>query len=181
MMRRKASLAGAAAFASLVFSAPATAYPEGALLGHTGGFGEDSCASCHFAGPQGDDIALRIDGPDVYDPGARYRFFVRAMDPDAAVAGFQLSARFEDGSNAGTLSAKADGTQTGTLDDVTYASHSAPQHLEGGEAVWELEWVAPEDSSGAVIIHAATVSGADDQSPVGDNVQTQELRISPPE
>ena len=180
-MARQASLAGAAALAtSLSFSASANAYPEGALLGHTGGFGEDSCAACHFAGPQGDDIALQVEGPGIYEPGERYRFFVRVMDPDAMVAGFQLSARFVDGRNAGTLGADADGRQTGTLEDVIYASHSAPQRIEGGEAVWELEWVAP-DEAGPVIIHAATVSGVDDQSPVGDNVQTQEMRISPPE
>ncbi|WP_429912676.1 choice-of-anchor V domain-containing protein [Glycocaulis sp.] len=179
-MKRRLWLAGALASASLAFLPSAIAFPEGALLGHTGGFGEGSCASCHFGGSQGDDIALRVEGVDVYAPGERYRFFVRVMDADAAVAGFQLSARFEDGASAGQLGAGS-GSQTGTLDEVIYASHSAPQPVEDGEAVWELEWVAPEDAAQPVILHAASVSGADDQSPIGDNVLTLELRMEPAE
>ncbi|MGY6661574.1 MAG: choice-of-anchor V domain-containing protein [Glycocaulis sp.] len=174
-------LAGAIASASLAVPSPALAFPEGGLLGHTGGFGEDSCASCHFGGSQSDDIALRVEGVDAYAAGERYRFFVRVMDSGAAVAGFQLSARFEDGSNAGLLGIAEGEGQTGELEGITYASHTAPQPVEGGEAVWELEWVAPEDAAQPVIIHAASVSGADDQSPIGDNVLTLELRVSPAE
>lgn len=180
-MMRQFRLAGAAVFSSLAIPAPAAAFPEGALLGHTGGFGEDSCASCHFGGAQGEQIALRVEGLGVYEPGARYRFFIRVVDPDAAVAGFQLSARFENGSNAGTLTAIAQASQTGSLEDVIYASHSAPQPLEDGEAVWELEWAVPDGPSRPVIFNAASVSGADDQSPIGDNVQSLELRVDPAE
>jgi hypothetical protein len=179
-MVRKLWLAGLAS-ASLAALPSAQAFPEGALLGHTGGFGEESCASCHFGGAQGDDITLRVDGPNIYEPGERYRFFVRVMDASAAVAGFQLSARFEDGRNAGMLEAQAEGSQTGALDEVTYASHTTPLRLEDGEAVWEIDWIAPDSLGGPVVIHAASVSGADDQSPIGDNVLTLEMQISPPE
>lgn len=171
-------LAGVIASASLALPSPANAFPKGALLGHTGGFGEESCASCHFGGAQGDDIALRVDAPDVYAPGERYRFFIRVIDSNAAVAGFQLAFRFEDGSNAGQLDA-GDASQTGTLDDVIYASHSAPQRMDEGEAVWEFHWTAPDALSGPVILHAAAVSGADDQSPIGDNVHEMERQIAP--
>lgn len=172
-------LAGAIASASLAFLPPALAFPEGALLGHTGGFGEESCASCHFGGPQGEDIALRVDGPDVYAPGERYRFFIRVMDAGAAVAGFQLAFRFEDGSNAGLLEMGDGEGQTGTLDDVIYASHTAPQRMDEGAAVWEFHWTAPDASSGPVMLNAAAVSGADDQSPIGDNVHELALEIGP--
>lgn len=180
-MMRRLWLAGAIASASLALPSPASAFPEGALLGHTGGFGEESCAACHFGGAQGEESGVRLEGLDAYAPGERYRFFMRVIDPDADVAGFQLSARFEDGRNAGTLSVITQAGQTGELDNIIYASHSAPQPLEGGEAVWQLEWVAPDGAAQPVIIHAASVSGADDQSPIGDNVLTLELRIEPAE
>ena len=177
-MRIRLMLAGAIASASLALPAPASAFPEGALLGHTGGFGEESCAACHFGGAQGEDIALRVDGPDVYAPGERYRFFVRVMDREASVAGFQLALRFEDGSNAGRLEMLEGEGQTGTLDDVVYASHTSPLALEDGEAAWELYWTAPDTLSGPVRLHAAAVSGADDQSPIGDNVHALTLEIA---
>lgn len=172
-------LAGAIASASLAFLPPALAFPEGALLGHTGGFGEESCASCHFGGPQGEDIALRVDGPDVYAPGERYRFFIRVMDAGAAVAGFQLAFRFEDGSNAGRLEMADSEGQTGELEGITYASHAAPMRMDAGEAVWEFHWTAPDSVSGPVMLHAAAVSGTDDQSPIGDNVHELALEIGP--
>lgn len=178
-MDRRLWLAGAIASASLALPAPASAFPEGALLGHTGGFGEESCASCHFGGAQGDDIALRVDGPDVYAPGERYRFFIRVMDAGAAVAGFQLAFRFEDGSNAGLLEMADSEGQTGELEGITYASHTAPQRMDEGEAVWEFHWTAPDALSEPVMLNAAAVSGADDQSPIGDNVHELALEIAP--
>ncbi len=101
------------------------------------------------------------------------------MDPEAAVAGFQLVLRFEDGSNAGLLEMAEGEGQTGMLGDVVYASHTAPKRMEEGEAIWELLWTAPDTLSGSVMLHAAAVSGADDQSPIGDNVHELALEISP--
>lgn len=179
-MLRRIGLAGAAAFASVAATpAPASAFPEGALPGHTGGFGEESCSSCHFGGAQGERIGMRVEGLNVFEPGARYRFFIRVMDPDAAVAGFQLALRFEGGRNAGAISPAGEDSQTSSLDDVIYVSHTAPLRLEDGEAAWALEWTAPDSAHGPVWLHAAVVSGADDQSPIGDNVQTLELTLEP--
>jgi hypothetical protein len=170
---------GLAAALVAAAASPAFAFPEGALLGHTGGFGEEHCAACHFGGARHDDLDLAVEGLDLHAPGERHEFFVRVADPRGEVAGFQLALRFEDGSDAGMLEAVDDGAQTGELDGVTYASHDRPQALEDGKAVWRLAWTAPDAGSGPVTLSAAGVSGPDDQSPIGDSTHLLELQLSP--
>lgn len=171
----------AAAFAAAALPATALAEPDGALLGHTGGFGEESCAACHFAGAQADDLDAGFeDAADLYEPGGRYEFFVSLADSSADVAGFQLSARFEDGSQAGTLEALDSSAAVGNEDGVQYATHTEPREAdEDGRYRFKVRWTAPEEAAGPVTLNAAAVTAVEDMSPVGDNTHEIEAEIAP--
>lgn len=178
MMRRGLA---AAAFAAAALPASALAEPDGALLGHTGGFGEETCAACHFAGESAENLdAAFEDAADLYEPGERYEFFVSLADSSADVAGFQLSARFEDGAQAGTLETLDDGAAVEEEDGVQYATHTEPREPgEDGRYRFKVRWTAPEDAASPVTLNAAAVTAVEDMSPVGDNAHEIETEIAP--
>jgi hypothetical protein len=161
--------------------APVSAEPGGAILGHTGGFGGETCAACHFAGEDVDDLDAAFEGaPGPYIPGERYEFFLTLADSSADVAGFQLSIRFEDGSQAGSLEALGDGAMVKTEESVQYATHTEPREVdENGRYRFKLLWNAPELGSRPVILNAAAVTAVKDMSPVGDNTHDIEVLIVP--
>ncbi len=162
----------------------AAAYRAGPPAGHTGGFGEPTCAACHF---QDDDrthpTALAVDAPDPYRPGSTYDIRVTLTDPEAAAGGFQLTARFADGASAGrqagTLCAvdstvRIVGVEAGT----EYAGHSPAGTgvRRPGRATWVVRWTAPA-VGGDVVFHAAGNAANDDDSEFGDRIHVVERRV----
>jgi hypothetical protein len=152
---------------------------------HTGGFGEPTCHACHFmadvnSGPG----ALTLSGlPARYTPGASYTVVVELTHPGVAAVGFQVAARFEDGSQAGTLEAGAG--DVGRVDvamqrGVTYAHQREAGSVPNGVGIgrWTLTWIAPA-TGGTVRFHAAANAADDDSSPLGDYVYTTSA-ASPP-
>ena len=101
----------------------------------TGGFGESTCASCHFGAAVPDSSAsLTIEGlPANYKPDNRYELFVVLARPGMELAGFELSARFADGSDpgsqAGGLRARDDGAAVTDQAGVQYAHQTAAGSL----------------------------------------------------
>jgi hypothetical protein len=153
---------------------PLAAFPDGPPARVTGGFGEDTCAACHFTfddhPPAG---RLDVAGfPDCYVGGEGYDLVVRLEDPDMAVAGFQLAVRAAaDATQAGELAAGNDGQRvTVQVDrDVAFAQHT----LDGatptapGKARWHVRWTAPPGHR-PVALHAAALAGDGDRSQEGD-------------
>lgn len=164
----------------------AAAFPDHAPLGLTGGFGEGTCATCHFGAdldaPGG---TFAVDGvPERYTPGAEYALRVRIARPGMAAAGFQLSARYADGPAAGTGAGALEGSEGAAVrarGGVEYAGHSGAAHPgPGGEAAWTLRWRAPMEG-GAVVFHAAGNAADGDGSPLGDHVYTARTVARPGE
>lgn len=183
-MGRSFAFTGAcAALIGLTFAAavpsmpPVHRYADDPPLAHTGGFGEPTCHACHFDGPlNADGGALTIAGvPDRYAPGQQYRVTVRLHRADLEAGGFELAARFADGTQAGTLrptDAHADVSVVDTS-NVAYAHHTprgtAP--VAADSARWTLEWTAP-DARDSVVFHVAANAANDDASEFGDFIYT---------
>jgi hypothetical protein len=176
---------GVAALASVLLTAAATAarapYPDGAPPGFSGGFGEDSCTACHFDydlnQPPG---SVALSGiPAAYTPGTSYAITIALGRPGTARAGFQLTARFEDGTQAGALAAPVGAedriavtpeASTGVL----YAHQRDAGSRPSGESAarWTVRWTAPATGTAAVLFHVAANAADGDGSASGDYVYT---------
>lgn len=152
-------------------------YAANPPLAHTGGFGEPTCRACHFGQPlNASGGSLAVTGlPDTYVPGKRYRLTLRLHRPDLGRGGFELTARFPDGTQAGSLRAADEGATVTTIDTsgVQYAHHTpaGTEPAAPDTARWTLEWTAPP-SGGLVVIHAATNAANFDASAFGDFIYT---------
>lgn len=152
----------------------------------TGGFGELTCHNCHF----GYDLnheggMLRVDGlNETYSPGQEFGITVTVSSVNLEKGGFQMTARLEDGTQAGWF-AWADNDSTlmftpGTGGEVEYIQHS-----EAGtdadakhEVSWFFVWTAPDEPAGPVRVNIAANAGNDDLSPFGDRIYVQEFKLN---
>ena len=120
--------------------------------------------------------------PQSYTPRAAYALTVVVTQPGLGVGGFQLSARFENGTQAGTLRA---GAGEANRADVTMAAGVQYAHhlYDGAEPVardsarWRIVWQAPA-GAGPVLFHVVGNAGNDDASPLGDAVYTRAVRLN---
>ncbi|MBW3552620.1 MAG: hypothetical protein KY466_03870 [Gemmatimonadetes bacterium] len=161
----------------------AVAYRTGPPAGYTGGFAEPTCAACHWGdeGAVREPGALTVDVPERYEPGAAYDLTVRLRDPGLRTAGFQLSARFADGPDAGAQAGDLAAADSAVMvvtsgAGISYASHAAAGTLPAadGRAAWVVRWTAP--AGGAVVFHVVANAGDDDASPLGDRIHSAEAR-----
>lgn len=169
---------------SLLLSAMAWGYPDGAPPAHTGGFNEPSCSGCHFAEAQSRQLAV-IGLPEAYRPEQTYvlQLQLQLDVAEAAVAGFQLSVRFaSSGEQAGVLQ-PASGQQIQPAEEVLYLTHNQVMAVSQGRVEWRLEWTAPAQAVTPVVWHVAAVAANHDESPLGDQVYllTETLEASPGE
>ena len=164
--------------AVLGIAAPLLFHPDGPPTAHTGGFGEPTCAQCHTGEALNTPGArLRIEGlPARWRPGQTYWIAVVMRRAGLARAGFELSARFADGTQAGALTPSDSLRVAITRDSVSglpYAHHTRTGTRGwSGEARWPVAWVAPATGRGAVVLHVASVASNDDDSNLGDFVFT---------
>lgn len=196
--RRRPGLALAAGliWALAAGSGPAVANSDGPLPGFTGGFGQATCRSCHFDAPEEpEEGELVLEGvPADYRPGRSYPLTVVLRHPELARGGFQLTARFaegtEEGRQAGILRVPdGDGGEAPPVEVVEAGSRTpllyARQTVEGAapapghEVRWDLEWVAPADAGAPVAFHAAGNAANHDDSEFGDVVLTATARSEP--
>lgn len=189
MMRSMAAAAALLAAAASLAAADSArvhgrAYPYGAPPGTTGGFGEPTCAACHFGSALNDPAgALTIEGlPARYTPGQAYRLIIRLRRPQMAAAGFQLSARTPAGAQAGTLAVPPGATavKVETAAGILYAGHTEPgsRLAAPSAAEWAVVWTAP--GAGPVTFSASANAADDDRSPLGDYVYALERTAAPP-
>lgn len=161
---------------------PGAVHPEGPPPGHTGGFDEPTCQSCHTGYaldlPGG---TLSVEGVPVrWEPGAEYVLTVVLRSEDMGAAGFQLSARTPDGLPAGRWSTLDDRVAVDVVGDTVPPGAYARQTRVGsavddpGVVSWRLVWRAPLEAA-EVWFHGAANSGNGDNSPLGDLVYTTSL------
>ena len=142
-----------------------------------------TCYQCHWDNPLNDSGGrLSLAGiPDTYIPGERYPITVAIAHPELVKGGFQMSARFEDGRNAGAFRSPDQLTAPVSDEDthVTYIQHTTlGSRKSQGESRWEIEWTAPADG-GAVVFHAAGNASNGDASPLGDFIYTTSTTSRP--
>jgi uncharacterized protein (TIGR03437 family) len=107
-------------------------------------------------------------------------------DPDAAVWGFQITARpvNDETKPAGTFGATSivqvrcdDGTPHGSTPSCTpvpqFAEQlAAPQTARGAGFTFEVPWTAPANEIGDIVFYVAAVAADGDKSPLGDHTYT---------
>lgn len=174
---------------TLVGAARAAPGPHvtGPPAGHTGGFGEPTCAVCH----EGSDInafggSVVLEGlPRQYVPGDTYVLTVVLSAEETDVAGFQLAVRFSGGAGWGQTAGVLSPIDLRVA--VTSGDSGPPyaHHTEAGAAVvtdagstWSVEWSAPEHG-GPVAFHVAANSGNGDNSPLSDLVFVTQTILAP--
>lgn len=153
---------------------------------HTGAFGEPSCAACHndYEANHGTG-QVRLSGlPDAWKPGHTYDLVLEVADTGMRAAGFQLSARFQDGRPAGRLAPAPEEQGRVDVDSagaIPYAHHlyNGTDLASPGSARWLIRWTAPDaadpgtgDAKAAIVLNLAVVSADNDLSPLGDLVYT---------
>ena len=166
----------------LVFS-----YAEGPPSGVTGGFNEPNCTDCHrgtAVNAGGGSVA--ISAPSSYSSGGSYSITVTVFDAAQRRWGFELSARTQDGQQAGTLMTGSDGfTQLlPPLNSVQYISHSLNGTRNGtrdtGSGVsFTFTWQAPDVSAGPVVFNAAGNAANGDFTNSGDHIYTTSQMVPP--
>ena len=150
---------------------------SGPVPARTGGFAEMTCLQCHWDNPINDPAGrIGLTGvPDTYAPGERYPITVTIAHPELVNGGFQMSARFEDGTNAGAFRSPDERSEPVSDDGgrITYIQHTSPGSLTAakGQSRWDVEWTAPA-AGGAVVLHLAGNAANGDLSPLGDYIFT---------
>jgi len=179
-------LALVAAF-SIALPLAAGAFKEGPYPNVTGGFGEQSCHTCHLDNPiNAPGGQLQIAGvPRAYAAGEPYRITIALARDRLERAGFEIAARFAAG--------KQKGKQAGTWRPVDQRVQLIPgavdkslifvQHnLAGSRAPapglnqWTIEWDAPAAAAGPVQFNVAANASNNDDSPLGDFIYVETVR-----
>jgi len=151
---------------------------------YTGGFGEPTCQACHFDADvnSGAGKAVLHGVPVTYAPGGVYRITVAVTQAQIKAGGFELTARYEDGTQAGSLAtAPADRGRAGVTpaDGVQYVHHvlAGIEPITHDTVRWALLWTAPQ-RPGTVVFHLAGNAGNNDESPIGDFIYTASARTT---
>jgi hypothetical protein len=168
---------------ALAAPALATLYLDGPPTGHTGGFGEPTCHSCHFSEPfNAPNVSAQLKGlPDTFVADSVYTLVITVAREGLGAGGFSASSRFGSGSQAGswTPSDKRSTVET-TSDGVEYAMHAldGTEPLSGDSTSWTLYWQAPV-SPDTVFFHLAANAANGDDSELGDFIGTDSTAVIP--
>ncbi|MGM0506379.1 MAG: choice-of-anchor V domain-containing protein [Bacteroidota bacterium] len=160
-------------------------YPELLDGPYTGGFDEPTCHSCHFDYDLNhEEGALNLKGiPEVWEPGKTYQWTVTLEREDLQKGGFQMTARTEEGRQAGQFEWESERITTTPVGDgeVVYLQHSADgtDPLEKASTHWKFSWTAPEKETGTVYLHIAANAGNGDDSSFGDWIYLADIQIDP--
>lgn len=156
---------------------------DGPPPGTTGGFGEPTCAQCHYDVQQPDpNGTLQVEGfPESWVPNEQYDISVRLHRQGMGRGGFQLAIRFANGEQAGTLTPTDDRTATELLNEISYAYQTVlgTELLSPNKNTWHFEWQAPGKVDRAVLLHAVGNAANNDDSQFGDHIYTHTATSEP--
>lgn len=166
----------------------ATEFPEHLDGPFTGGFGEQTCHSCHFdydLNMEGG--SLELDGiPENYKAGEEYPITVSISGEQLEIGGFQMTARFSDsGKQAGSFSWEGNRLmftpESAAGDSVLYIQHSAEgvSPTSDNTVEWSFTWTTPEHAEGPVQFNIASNAGNYDDSSFGDRIYVKKLTSTP--
>jgi len=165
---------------------PATWLAADAILpppAHTGGFSEPTCARCHTGQVNPPGGRVSIDTPLSYEPGSTRKIQITVEDATLTRWGFELSARFSNGAQAGTLESREPqstvrpGNWNGFV--VQYALQSDSPVQASTSFTFTVYWTAPPDySKGDVIFNAVGMASNNDKGRELDHVYSVEMRSS---
>jgi hypothetical protein len=168
----------------------AIGYKDGPAPNVTGGFEGPTCRDCHFDQPLNDERGtLQLTGvPEQYEAKHPYQMTVTLSRPGLIRGGFQIAARFTDGSRrrrqAGTwrlLDRRVQVVHSETDPPVQFLQHTNAGSVaaDTGTLSWTMEWIAPEEGTDAVQFNVAGNASNDDTSPLGDYVYIEEAQSVP--
>lgn len=150
-------------------------YPEHLTGAFTGGFGEETCRSCHFdyeLNPEGGTLSISRISNKIW-AGKTIEIKIMVERKELGAAGFQLSARYEDGSQAGRFMIEGNERimfSNSVPDSLQYVQHSAEgtKPSDKNKNSWIVQWQAPEKAQRNVIFNIASNAANGDQSEFGD-------------
>jgi hypothetical protein len=178
----KAAVAVIAASACALAASRLTAYSSGPPPGHTAGFGEPACTACHYDYVLNEPGAtIRLDSlPRHYTAGQKYPLTLVVRHAALKRGGFQLSARFADGTQGGAF-VMADTlllTMRGKA-GIEFLSHTmaGADRVSGDSITWRFLWVAPASRQAVVFNVAVNVSNRD-ASEFGDRIFARSFETS---
>lgn len=145
-------------------------------MGHTGGFGEPTCHTCHFDSPlNAPAVSTELLGiPTEYQPDSTYRLRIVVSRMDLGVAGFSMTSRFRNGEQAGVLASIDSLTEVRRNgDDVLFAGQTQAGSVPGrpDTMTWDVSWTAPSKRD-TVVFHTAANAANGDRSEFGDLIRT---------
>lgn len=160
-------------------------YPEHLTGTFTGGFGEETCRSCHFdydLNPDGG--TLSVSGiPQKITEGEIVDIQITVEREELGRAGFQLSARYKSGKQAGQFKINNDRIMLSKSvpDSLEYVQHSTTgtEVVDQGKGRWTISWQAPDELSEPIIFNIAANAANGDQSEFGDFIYVRDLKIHP--
>lgn len=158
-------------------------YPDHLPGAYTGGFGEETCRSCHFDYPLNhEEGSLSVSGiPQKITKGSRFEINISVERKNLGSAGFQLTARFPDGSQAGDFKIENNKRILFTQkipDSLQYVQHSktGTEPLGANKNSWKIIWQAPASPKDSVIFNIAANASNGDRSSFGDFIYKREIK-----
>lgn len=156
-------------------------YSHGPLPGLTGGFREETCATCHQSHPINEGRLrggiFEIAGvPKDFAAGQTYPLTVVIGQPGQSRWGFELAARFAStGKQAGRLAPADPSTQVIEYGGLQYIEHTASGTRAGtadGPVEFHFTWTAPDPSAGRIFFNATGNAANGDNTALGDYIYT---------
>jgi hypothetical protein len=175
----------------LVVGVPFTlrAYKEGPFPNMTGGFGDQTCHSCHLDNPvNAPGGTLTLSGvPASYSAGRAYPLTIALARPGMRRGGFEIAARFSSGKLKGRQAGvwrPLDGRVQLIASQVDPTLQFVQHNLLGSRAPadglnsWTVEWIAPVPA-GPVQFNVAGNATNEDDSALGDFIYVKSARSAP--
>jgi len=150
-----------------------------------------NCTACHrtFAPANSGKGNISITSAS-YTPGAKLNILITLQDPDAQRWGFQLTARLrsDETKEAGTFTVAAplrvrcengDNAPCGGGKEFIEHTAAATQVGTRNQGSFTIEWTAPEQDVGEIVLYAAGNAANGDGTPNGDHIYTTSAVIRP--
>jgi hypothetical protein len=156
-------------------------FSRGPLPRMTGGFGEETCASCHESYPLNEGrlrggVFEIVGVPKTYVAGQTYPLTVRIGQPGQSRWGFELAARFAASARQAGQLVPVDGTtqvkESGGIQYIEHTAAGTQAGLADGTVEFHFNWIAPDASGGGILFNAAGNASDSRNNPTGDYIYT---------